>query len=200
MPDSVIVYQKDTDRAYPRTHYSNSMMNGLFNCNLLNFHASQSRAKNALTEKSADSLSSLPIRKKHPLLRRVFTQITHAEEQEYRQTTGMKLVNEPQLESVDQSDDMVLKSLHEIVVNQQQQRREGSMERQRYRVRQTNRYDTNQTSVRIVQVKLIDLIFNSKPCTLVLVQDLTQVIEDWRKQRKYSTLILASSGVTSAIY
>ena len=74
------------------------------------------------------------------------------------------------------------------------------MERQRYRVRQTNRYDTNQTSVRIVQVKLIDLIFNSKPCTLVLVQDLTQVIEDWRKQRKYSTLILASSGVTSAIY
>ena len=49
---------------------------------------------------------------------------------------------------------------------------------QLFSVRATNLYEEEQAGSRTVQVKLINVVFKTRSCSLILIQDLTQVIKD----------------------
>lgn len=70
---------------------------------------------------------------------------------------------------------------------------------QLFSVRATNLYEEELAGSRTVQVKLINVVFKTRSCSLILIQDLTQVISDAKARQEVNKLSQSAAHLEAAI-
>jgi len=59
--------------------------------------------------------------------------------------------------------------------------------------------EENKIEKKIVQIKILDILFDDQICYLVYMQDLTKFVEDGKKEKQTEDLIKASHFISSNI-
>ena len=59
--------------------------------------------------------------------------------------------------------------------------------------------EENKIEKKIVQIKILDILFDDQICYLVYMQDLTKFVEDGKKEKQTEDLLKASHFISSNI-
>lgn len=183
VPDSVFILEKETEEIAGKPLYANIKMNAFFGCDIV-------RRPEKTTEKTTKKKHSYPTVPRpdtaEPLKRKLF----HPQ--------GLSTNEEDALSLLD-----IIKN--EATAQAHQQDGDGGEQAQRksskmFQVtKAANPYASQEESSRTINIKLLDVLYNDRICSLVYMQDLTSVQKNQEQGELIEHMMLSNEIVTSQL-